>query len=273
MTHLEWPKTLQEWRDRCWKLEGSWPYDLWRREPLRKFFQENGYTLWINLNVWGLGGDFRDHLELFPPNDEPRRPDGYTFVSRYQCEPGLDIGRMIFGHLNNIHCPARTAHNQDVLIRLSIPWFYDVEEILDYLVQIFRGIKYCHDNMIAHLDLDSDNILFNFIGYQKEPDGNKDAYVTWPFRSQFPIRYYITDSELAVCFDKDSDPASRKITSLPNVRVGRMGEYAREYAPEMLVGDPYCPFKVDVWYLGRMLNADMYTEVKGFIKKVWSISN
>ncbi|KAK0452721.1 uncharacterized protein EV420DRAFT_1558159 [Desarmillaria tabescens] len=122
-----------------------------------------------------------------------------------------------------------------------------MEEILDYLVQIFR-------------DLDSDNILFNDLGARMEPDGNTQANVTWPFRSQFPIRYYITDFELAVCFDKDSDPASRKIT-------GRMGEYAQEYALEMLVGDPYCPFKVDVWYLGQMLNNDMNTEVKGFIEK------
>ncbi|KAK0449459.1 hypothetical protein EV421DRAFT_1900141 [Armillaria borealis] len=118
MTHFEWPKTIQEWRDRCWKPEGSWPYDLWRREPLRKFFQDNGYTLWINLNVRGLGNEYQHHLDLSPPNDEPRRPDGYIFVTRYQCEPGIDISRTNFSHLNNIHCPARTVHNQDVLIRL-----------------------------------------------------------------------------------------------------------------------------------------------------------
>ncbi|SJL07151.1 uncharacterized protein ARMOST_10494 [Armillaria ostoyae] len=206
MTHFEWPKTIQEWRDRCWKPEGSWPYDLWRREPLRKFFQDNGYILWINLKVRGLGNEYQHHLDLSPPNDEPRRPDGYTFVTRYQCEPGIDISRTNFSHLNNIHCPARTIHNQDVLIRLvsidgditgnehyealrrlsegqtafrgdnhslpllnelefnglkfavfpllspvCIPWFYNVDEILDYLLQISRGVKYCHDNLIAHL--------------------------------------------------------------------------------------------------------------------------
>lgn len=55
--------------------------------------------------------------------------------------------------------------------------------------------------------------------------------------------------------------------TLPNVRVGRVGEYGREYAPEMLVGDPYCPFKADVWYLGRMLDNDLGAEVKGFVEK------
>ncbi|KAG7443962.1 uncharacterized protein BT62DRAFT_1008647 [Guyanagaster necrorhizus] len=29
-----------------------------------------------------------------------------------------------------------------------ISWFYNVHEMLDYLVQIF---KFCHDNLIVHL--------------------------------------------------------------------------------------------------------------------------
>ncbi len=105
------------------------------------------------------------------------------------------------------------------------------------------------------------------------PDGNTESDATGPFRSHFPIRYYVNDFETAVCFDKDSDPASRKITGLPNVRVGRMGQYGREYAPEMLTGDPYCPFKADVWYLGRMLHRDMEEAVKGFVEKVGFFSN
>ncbi len=85
------------------------------------------------------------------------------------------------------------------------------------------------------------------------PDNTPTVGVTAPFRSHFPIRYYIDDFETAVCFNKDSDPATRKITGLPDIRVGRTkGEYARKYAPEMLTGEPYCPFKADVWYLSRM---------------------
>ncbi|PBL00040.1 hypothetical protein ARMGADRAFT_527950 [Armillaria gallica] len=72
---------------------------------------------------------------------------------------------------------------------------------------------------------------------------------------------------MAVCFDKDSDPGTRKITGLPNVRVSRIGQYGREYTPEMLVDEPYCPFKADVWYLGRTLNIDMVTNIKGFVEK------
>ncbi|KAK0224394.1 hypothetical protein EDD85DRAFT_941073 [Armillaria nabsnona] len=322
MTFSQWPNTLPKWRDRCFKPEGSWPYDLWKPEPLQNFFREHGYHLWVTMHGCGLGDEDHHHLSLIPPNDEPRRPDGYTFVTRYQCEPGIVIHRANFHQLRNIHCPARTIHNQDVLIRLIsidgdatgdehykairrlsqgqtayrgdnyalpllnelnfnglrfivfpllsigyIPWFYNVAEILDYLVQVFKGVKFCHDNLIAHLDLDSDNILFNFCGGRTMPDGNTESDATGPFRSHFPIRYYVNDFETAVCFDKDSDPASRKITGLPNVRAGRMGQYGREYAPEMLTGDPYCPFKADVWYLGRMLHRDMEEAVKGFVEK------
>ncbi len=35
--------------------------------------------------------------------------------------------------------------------------------------------------------------------------------------------------------------------------------------PEMAVDDPYCPFKADVWYLGRMLSD---TQSNGFVENV-----
>ncbi len=89
MTHFEWPKTVKEWRDGGWKPDGSRPYDLGKREPLRKFFQDHGYTLWISEYEQGFGD--MCNVQLHPPNDEPRRPDGYTFVSRYQCQPGILI--------------------------------------------------------------------------------------------------------------------------------------------------------------------------------------
>ncbi|KAK0442410.1 hypothetical protein EV421DRAFT_1710862 [Armillaria borealis] len=323
MSDVEWPKTISEWRDRSWNPEGSRPYDLWKREPLRDFFRQNGYILWHSEHELGIS---TGSVELIPPNDEPRRPDGYTFLT--QCQPGIVIYKANFGQVKNIHCTARTIHNQDVVIRLIsidgdatgdehykairhlsagptafrgdnhalpllnelefnglrfvvfpllsiggpwLPWYYNADEVLDYLSQIFQvytGVKFCHDNLIAHLDLDGDNILCNFQGHRTQPDGTFDLSIVGPFRSHFPVRYYINDFETAVCFDKDSDPASRKITGLPNIRVGRIGQYGREYAPEMFIDEPYCPFKADVWYLGRMLNFCMDINVKGFVEKV-----
>ena len=75
-----------------------------------------------------------------------------------------------------------------------------------------------------------------------------------PFRSLFPVRYYINDFEFAVTFDPDSEPSSRTVTGLPITGI-RSGEYARKPAPEMLSGDPYCPFRADIFQLGTMFNS------------------
>ena len=74
-----------------------------------------------------------------------------------------------------------------------------------------------------------------------------------PFRSLFPIRYYINDFELAVSFEPHSEPSSRTVTGLPIAGI-RTGEYGRRPAPEMLSGSPYCPFRADIWQLGIMFN-------------------
>ncbi len=65
MSYFEWPKTVKEWRDRGWKPDGSRPYDLWKREPLQKFFQDHGYTLWISEYEQGLGDIY--NVQLHPP--------------------------------------------------------------------------------------------------------------------------------------------------------------------------------------------------------------
>ncbi|KAK0224381.1 hypothetical protein EDD85DRAFT_981848 [Armillaria nabsnona] len=62
---------------------------------------------------------------------------------------------------------------------------------------------------------------WNLLGGRMVPDNTPTVGVTAPFRSHFAIRYYINDFETAVCFCKDSDPATRKITGLPDIRVGR----------------------------------------------------
>ncbi|SJL13906.1 uncharacterized protein ARMOST_17356 [Armillaria ostoyae] len=322
MTSSEWPKTLPEWRNRCFKPEDSWPYDLWKPEPLQNFFREHGYHLWVTMHDRGLGDDHHHHLALIPPNEEPRRPDGYTFVTCYQCEPGIIIHRPNFIQLRNIHCAVRTIHNQDVLIRLIsingdatgdehykairrlsqgqtayrgdnyalpllnelefnglrfvvfpllsigyIPWFYNVDEILDYLVQVFKGVKFCHDNLIAHLDLDSDNILFNFLGARTMLTG---------IRNLMPLVHFdlISLSDTISTISKPQFVSMRtqilgvgKLLAYPPTDWVQLKDTIVGNTPEMLTGDPYCPFKADVWYLGRMLHRNMEEAVKGFVEK------
>ncbi|KAK0224395.1 hypothetical protein EDD85DRAFT_1027886 [Armillaria nabsnona] len=199
---------------------------------------------------------------------------------------------------NNVHCPAWTIYNQDVLIRLVsiegnatgdahyealrrlstgqtafrgdnyaipllnelefnglrfvvfpllsfgyIPWFYNVDEILDYLAQIFTGIKFCHDNLFAHLDLDSDNIQFNFLELGRNLTGLWNLMSPGHFGHIFP-------------FDIISMTSIWRSASI-RTRILEPGKSPAYQTYEW----------ADVWYLGRMLNSDMDTEVRGFIEK------
>jgi hypothetical protein len=88
-----------------------------------------------------------------------------------------------------------------------------------------------------------------------QPEGTSWSTRDWaPFRSYFPIRYFINDFELAVTFDLDSDPSSRVVTGLPTIGV-RPGQYGRDVAPEMLLESPYGPFHADIWQLGIMFKS------------------
>jgi len=136
-----------------------------------------------------------------------------------------------------------------------LPWYYSFSEVLDSVTQTVEGIAFCHGRLVAHRDIDRDNILVNFAGGMCQPEETNWSAHDWaPFRSLFPIRYFINDFELAVTFDPDSDPSSRVVTGLPTAGV-RPGEYGRDIAPEMLLENPYCPFRADIWQLGKMFRS------------------
>ena len=70
-----------------------------------------------------------------------------------------------------------------------------------------------------------------------------------------PVRYYIIDFELSTRFPEDSTPDQRIFTGLPLLRHGydHPDDYGRDIAPEMLLDAPYCPFKSDIFQLGKVL--------------------
>ena len=74
-----------------------------------------------------------------------------------------------------------------------------------------------------------------------QPEGTTWSGKDWaPFRTCFPIRYFISDFELAVTFDLDSDPSSRVVRELPTVGV-RPGQYGRDCGTGDAVGQPVLP--------------------------------
>jgi hypothetical protein len=74
----------------------------------------------------------------------------------------------------------------------------------------------------------------------------------WPV---FPVRYYIIDFEFSIRFSEDSTPEQRVVTGIPILRNGfdHPDDYGRDIAPEMLLDQPHCPFKSDIFQLGKVL--------------------
>lgn len=64
-------------------------------------------------------------------------------------------------------------------------------------------------------------------------------------------RVYIIDFETAVAFPDNSDPTERLVVGLP---FPPELPYERPLPPELILVDPYCPFRLDIWQLGTGLH-------------------
>ncbi|KIK68189.1 hypothetical protein GYMLUDRAFT_255963 [Collybiopsis luxurians FD-317 M1] len=121
----------------------------------------------------------------------------------------------------------------------SDPWFPTVNDVLEAMSQIMEGVAFLHDHLVAHRDLFISNFLTSCRD-GRHPPGH-DTF--------FCPRYYIIDFEFAVRFLPDSNPATRTVTGPPiDWKI-----YRRAAPPEMRTSHPYCPFKADVWQLGKSL--------------------
>ena len=105
-------------------------------------------------------------------------------------------------------------------------------------------------------DIDADNILINFAEGPKYDGVHSPRENRVEFRSMFPVRYYLIDFELSATFSKDSDAASRTVRGLPTAGIRTddpdVAKYGRIPAKEMLTGEPYCPFRADMFQVGEM---------------------
>jgi hypothetical protein len=94
------------------------------------------------------------------------------------------------------------------------------------------------------------DVLLNYGGNGGGVDGD-GAPDPPPFRSLFPVRYYLNDFELSVMFDPESDPSSRLVSGVPIARYGQgIQDYGKDLPPEAFLDVPYCPFKMDIFQFG-----------------------
>ncbi|KAJ3786710.1 hypothetical protein GGU11DRAFT_744173 [Lentinula aff. detonsa] len=252
--------------------------ELW--SPHRQFFQSCGYTLWILNHGY-------DHE---PPNDNPRAPDGFSYENEFSAdmpeprcvsigsplhfparttdnrdvlivllsdgivgENCVDVLRKIATGKNagidrNHTLPLLDEIHYENLVFGVFPlvgssfipaWFSNIAHALESMSQIMEGVAFLHDHLVVHRDL----FLSNFLSSRRS-DGRWDPEQKQDFLRP---RYYIIDFEWAVRFSPDSDPASRTVTGPPLP----WDIYRRPPPPEMQSELPYCPFKADVWQVGK----------------------
>ncbi|KAK0462948.1 kinase-like domain-containing protein [Desarmillaria tabescens] len=300
------PRTLMEWRIEgriCDPQDVSWPLI----PSFATLFEKRGYQLW----------NYR--MTSAAPPDETIPVCTHTYIGPYGWETEKRRFSFLQPYPNNITHPARTIHNQDVIIRLvaiegdtsgdqhvqalerlstgirtyeasnptlpvlnqltfsgfhfivfpyvylakHLPWFYNCGEILDFVMQLCKGVEYFHQLRVAHRDIALSNILCNFAGGRTSPEHTYNLHV-YPFRSYFPIRYYFIDFEWAAVFDEDANLSDCTVIGLPE---GRPPErYYRPKAPEMLLSAPYSPFPTDVFLLGTLLKDFLGPELNSYLE-------
>ncbi|PBK76368.1 hypothetical protein ARMSODRAFT_1078520 [Armillaria solidipes] len=298
------PQTLSEWRAQGRPIDHNTSSSLWLTPLFSTFFRKQGYRLW----------KLRNFIQAIPP-DETCPIRTFNYVALY----GGNITQSFFID-RHIHFPARTIHNQDILIRLAsvegdawgdqyiqalqrlsmgrssyevlnptlpvlnrltldrfhfvvfplvftvsrLPWFYDIGEMLDFITQLCQGVQYCHQKRVAHRDIALSNILCNFAGGFVTPT-NRPGDPVHRFRSQFPIRYYITDWEWAAVFDENSALSDCTVIGLPEDRTP--ARYSRPVAREMLSSEPYSPFQTDIFHLGKLFQGYLGGELSSYLVK------
>ncbi|KAL1719061.1 kinase-like domain-containing protein [Schizophyllum commune] len=119
-----------------------------------------------------------------------------------------------------------------------------VGDILDAVMQALEGLAYIHALGIAHRDAFKYNFLMQFY---------PESLLTRAIPVSRP-RVYLIDFETAIEFPADCPPSERLCVGLPCINsISDADRYMPPRIPEMDTGEPYDPFKLDVWQLATSL--------------------
>ncbi|KAJ3017153.1 hypothetical protein NUW54_g649 [Trametes sanguinea] len=121
-----------------------------------------------------------------------------------------------------------------------------VGDVLDMILQCLEALSFIHRMTIAHMDAFKDNFLF-----QWHPESLKTGHPPCG-----RPRVYLTDLEVAVMVPSGVPFEECRVSGYPTG--GSYPEdtklYARPVPPEVPSGNPYDPFKLDVWQSGTSLS-------------------
>ncbi|EIW51783.1 uncharacterized protein TRAVEDRAFT_136543 [Trametes versicolor FP-101664 SS1] len=119
-----------------------------------------------------------------------------------------------------------------------------VGDVIDMVLQCLEALAFLHSMNMAHRDAFKDNFL---VQWHPESLATDQLTISRP-------RVFLHDFETAVRFSVDVPPHERICTGLPLCPSFALPErYFRPVPPEVSSGNPYDPFKLDVWQFGISL--------------------
>ncbi|KAG5638071.1 hypothetical protein H0H81_002039, partial [Sphagnurus paluster] len=125
-------------------------------------------------------------------------------------------------------------------------WYYwaknSVGDVVDMIMQMLEALAFIHSMNVTHRDAFHDNFL---VQWQPESLREKRISVSRP-------RVYLIDFEVAIQFPPECPPHERVSVGFPlGGSFPDLAYYGRPHAPECVSGNPYDPFKLDVWQFGK----------------------
>ncbi|THH05726.1 hypothetical protein EW146_g9825 [Bondarzewia mesenterica] len=260
-----------------WKATENSYEELW--DSRRHFFQAKGYQLWKSLGI----------DSLFAPNYHPRTPDGFSYDTEYsatrdhpffsirECTCLLELcccTNLLLSSQPTTHCPARTIDDREVLIVLlsdGVTGPNTVDCLQHVATGAVAGIDRNHSLPLLQ-QFPCGNLVFGvfpLIGYAFHIPWFSSMMEAVDAMSQILEHFFtivvllIVICSLTTCYIRVvKDIETPSITVVPEIFIyhattsSTLGghswdDYTRAAPPEMRSGKPYCPFKSDVWQLGR----------------------
>ncbi|KAK7691872.1 hypothetical protein QCA50_005276 [Cerrena zonata] len=115
-----------------------------------------------------------------------------------------------------------------------------VGDVVDMILQALEGLAFLHEQKIAHRDANISNFVIQY---------HPESLRTMTVATSRP-RVYIIDFETSVAFLEELPFESCVCVGLPAGGTICPGKWARAVPPEVTSGEPYSPFKLDVWQFG-----------------------
>ncbi|KAJ7175018.1 kinase-like domain-containing protein [Mycena crocata] len=155
-----------------------------------------------------------------------------------------------------------------LLTRFDKPRFDTIGEAVSFFLQIFEGVKYMHNQNVAHRDCARLNImmdaspLYTVPFHPVDPRMKRDySGKTVPLsRTVHPVKYYLTDFGLSVKYKPEDRPPMQTPVFGADKTVPEFQTLIDNDLP------PDCdPFPVDVYYIGNLMRENfLLVSPRGF---------